>query len=196
MNTIQYDSPIIEWLQKQGIDFKDETLYRFKAEGMMDLIVEIHKKDGSYLEISISHVGEQNGDLMHDPEINYLVDTSTGKVVPEYLKNDYTGLFQQGRKMVDGKIITDDKITEELIGFTKTWAENIIVQGYERKDTLSSTTTVPKKSIAVLGASIATGIAFLAIGAHPFGIIAASAMAIPGYMHAKAVYRWRRTHNE
>ena len=58
------------------------------------------------------------------------------------------------------------------------------------------TLNTPKKSMVVLGACIVTGIAFLAAGAYPWGVIAASALTVPGYMHGKAVYRWRRIQNE
>ena len=135
----KYDSPIINWVEKQGIsleDIKEETSYRFKSPGMMDLIVGINRKDEKVLDVSISHVGEQMGDLMYDPEIVYLVDTGTGKVVPVYYKNDYMGEVKQGRKLVDGKTVTDDAVTADLISFTETWAENINAMGYEVKETV------------------------------------------------------------
>lgn len=66
--------PLIRVLEELGVDFeaKEHKSYRFKADGMMDLVVETWAQNDG-LHLSVAHYGEQNGDLMADPEMEFLV---------------------------------------------------------------------------------------------------------------------------
>ena len=133
---MKYDSPVINWLQKHGVDFEDGNFediksHRFKTPGLMDLVVEIWKKENGKLHVSVSHIGEQNGDLMHDPEIVYEVDNTSKKVIPLSYKNDYTGMTQQTYTKKNGELTVNQNDLQEMTVFTKIWAENISAAGYK-----------------------------------------------------------------
>ncbi len=76
-----------------------DTAVRLTVSGFMPLSVEDigQSGDGNRL-ISICHYGEQNGDLMRDPEMVFEVhawpDSSTAE--PLSFRNDYMGLLQEG----------------------------------------------------------------------------------------------------
>ena len=101
-NKIEYKSPMLKFLQKQGVDFtrKDHTSYTLQCcevrsshssrtctHGMMDLTVETFY-EGKILKVSVCHYYEQNGDLMTDPEIVYRAVPELGDELPEYFKQD------------------------------------------------------------------------------------------------------------
>lgn len=81
---------MMTFLRNQGINFstREHVSYRLVSSGFMDLIIEIWIED-KILNISVSHYDKQNGDAMKYPEIIYLVNLETGKVVPSIYQNDY-----------------------------------------------------------------------------------------------------------
>lgn len=70
----------------------DDTAIRLTVNGYMPLSVEhIGQSDEGNPLIAVSHTGEQNGDLMRDPEIIFEIDTSNTSHLAEPLsfRNDY-----------------------------------------------------------------------------------------------------------
>ncbi len=121
---------MIKVLTELGVDFasKEHKSYRFKADGMMDLSVETWlQNDGMHL--SVAHYGEQNGDLMADPEMEFLV--GGGEIGPISFRNDYLGLMQYARwRDEKGKEMLKPALIVELRAFARKWAENIHSQRY------------------------------------------------------------------
>ena len=75
--------------------------------------------------ISIAHYGEQNGDLMADPEMTFtIVD---GKYYPISFKNDYVGLYQEVFSYDEaGKPeLIDIKLQSNLTDFANEWMNSI-----------------------------------------------------------------------
>ncbi len=133
---------LIKVLTELGVDFdnKDHKSYHFKADGMMDLSVETWlQPDGMHL--SVAHYGEQNGDLMADPEMESLV--GGGEIGPISFRNDYLGLMQYARwRDENGKEMINPGLILELRAFARKWAETIRRERYrarQSKDYLSAT---------------------------------------------------------
>ena len=75
--------------------------------------------------ISIAHYGEQNGDLMADPEMTFtIVD---GKYYPISFKNDYVGLYQEVFSYNEDGVpeAIDNKLQFNLADFANEWMKNI-----------------------------------------------------------------------
>ncbi len=95
---------------------------KMKADSFMDLSIE---RIGDN-KISISHYGEQNGDLMADPDMELIIDDDAKTVMPATFRNDYVGVYQevyQGDKWIP-------KLSTELTSFLRQWLINIENQGH------------------------------------------------------------------
>ena len=110
----------------------------FKADGFMDLVVENLERRETFLGnpmdvYSISHYGEQTGDLMADPdmEIGIVSDGEKMRVIPLTFQNDYMGLYQQVFKFNqhDGWMYSKALCTD-LDEFLYSWLQNIKEQGF------------------------------------------------------------------
>lgn len=75
--------------------------------------------------ISIAHYGEQNGDLMADPEMTFTV--VGGEYYPISFKNDYVGLYQEVFDFnEDGEPeAIDIKLQSNLTTFANQWMRSI-----------------------------------------------------------------------
>ena len=135
MNTTQIEkfdgrkSPMFAFLQKQGVDFTatEHLAYVLKSEGFMPLTVETWM-EGDFLNVSVCHYGEQNGDAMRYPEMVFLL--AYGQEVPVYFRNDYVGIEQIFSKIEDGKLFLKKRGVQDLKSFSKTWASNLKAQGH------------------------------------------------------------------
>lgn len=83
--------------------------------------------------LSIAHYGEQNGDLMRDPEMCFEVSGLWGRDVglsPYYYRNDYLGVEQWSRSN-DGKHYTfDPELYTQHQSFAALWDKNLRDQGF------------------------------------------------------------------
>jgi len=79
-----------------------------------------------YINVSVAHYGECNGDLMRDPEMCFLVKDDT--CIPYYFRNDYGGKEQE---LIDVSksyfyISPSDRIEQRnLTEFADIWMKNI-----------------------------------------------------------------------
>lgn len=81
--------------------------------------------------LSICHYGEQNGDLMRDPEMCFELEIEGDRLKethPYYFRNDYAG-FEQNAIDEDTKIISARMVREQR-EFSETWSQNLIEQGF------------------------------------------------------------------
>ena len=81
--------------------------------------------------LAIAHYGEQNGDLMADPDMTLIVDNEAETVMPATYQNDYVGVYQE--------VYTDDgrwlpRLSRDLTSFLTTWLKNIEFQGLVLKE--------------------------------------------------------------
>ena len=112
---------------------------RITSEGYMPLSIEDigHSPDG-FRQISLCHYGEQNGDLMRDPEIVFTLQDIEGFTIaePVSFQNDYMGVFQEVyRYNGEGKRMGfNPRLKRELVSFCLTWFNNLKHQGFFDND--------------------------------------------------------------
>lgn len=107
---------------------------RITVSGFMPLSVEEIGIDGEgHRLVSLCHYGEQNGDLMRDPDIVFLFqDTPSGSIAePVSFRNDYLGLDQEVYRYDDTGTRThlDTTLTSQLREFAEIWFANLNEQG-------------------------------------------------------------------
>ena len=113
----------------------NDTAVRLTVNGYMPLSVEDigQSADGNRL-ISICHYGEQNGDLMRDPDMVFEVCVSPTPATAEPLsfRNDYMGLMQEVYRYDDDgkKTAVNPKLKKDLKSFGRTWFQNLKYQGF------------------------------------------------------------------
>lgn len=112
-----------------------DTSIRLTVNGYMPLSVEDIGKsaDGNRL-ISICHYGEQNGDLMRDPDMVFEIHTYTTPHMAEPLsfRNDYMETMQEVYRYDDSgkKTHVNARLKQELKSFARTWFKNVKDQGF------------------------------------------------------------------
>ena len=127
MNTYQSFATILA--QLLGTD----TAVRIRVDGYMPLSIEAigTSADGNRL-ISLCHYGEQNGDLMRDPEMVFEVHATTAAAEPLSFQNDYMGVFQEVYRydVAGQKTHVNTRLKAELKSFARTWFTNLKEQGF------------------------------------------------------------------
>ena len=95
----------------------------------MDTVIEAIEEGPSGLpSVSIAHYGEQNGDLMRDPEMCFeLLD---GELDPWYYRNDCVGVEQWSRNNIRGQYVFLVLLHQQHQRFAKTWDNNLRCQGF------------------------------------------------------------------
>lgn len=112
-----------------------DTAIRLTVTGYMPLSIEAigHSAEGNRL-ISICHYGEQNGDLMRDPEMVFEIHTYASLAMAEPLsfRNDYMGIMQEVYRYDDEgkKTHVDARLKADLKSFARTWFSNLKQQGF------------------------------------------------------------------
>ena len=112
---------------------KNDGYAKFTAAGYMDLVIEnLYYTDFEGNPVySMSHYGEQNGDLMCDPDMTFSINDKTGSIRPMSFQNDYMGLYQRVFKTQNGKTLYNPRLLADLDSFLWQWWQNIINQGFK-----------------------------------------------------------------
>lgn len=109
-----------------------ETTVKIPNEPYMTLTIEnIGLGPRGLPALSICHYGEQNGDLMRDPEMCFEMEIENGTVTefhPYYFRNDYMG-FEQNAVDESTKRINTAMIRSQR-EFSDGWSRNLIAQGF------------------------------------------------------------------
>jgi len=118
----------------------DSTAVRLTSKGFMPLSVEdIGSSAEGHRLISICHYGEQNGDLMRDPDMVFAIYGQGDSLMAEPLsfRNDYMGINQEVYRYDDhGKRThVDPGLKKELKSFARLWFRNLKAQGFLDKET-------------------------------------------------------------
>lgn len=112
---------------------------RVTSEGYMPLSIEDigHSPDG-LRQIALCHYGEQNGDLMRDPEMVFAMQEINGITVAEPIsfQNDYMGVYQEVYTYNgEGKRThVNPRLKREFVSFSLTWFRNLKHQGFFDND--------------------------------------------------------------
>ena len=81
--------------------------------------------------LSVTHYGEQNGDLMRDPEMCFELDFAGGvHLSPFYYRNDYVAVEQWSRNVVRGHYVQLAELHKQHERFAKVWDNNLRLQGF------------------------------------------------------------------
>jgi hypothetical protein len=99
----------------------------------MELVIEATDESGpcGLPAISVAHYGEQNGDLMRDPEMMFELGLAGGAHLnPFYWRNDYVGIEQWSRFIRDDHYAFDTELHRQHEEFAKSWDKNLRSQGF------------------------------------------------------------------
>lgn len=108
---------------------------RITVSGFMPLSVEEIGIDGEgHRLVSLCHYGEQNGDLMRDPDIVFMFQHDPHGLIAEPIsfRNDYVGLNQEVYRYDETGKRThlDTKLKSQLREFAQIWFVNLKEQGF------------------------------------------------------------------
>ena len=125
---------ILQIIEKAG-GYRPSLYLKIDREGYMELVIEAIGEPGpsGLPSISVAHYGEQNGDAMCDPEMCFELVTAedgTQTLNPWYWRNDYAGIEQWSRNLIDGRYVELAKLHREHGSFATMWDNNIRFQGF------------------------------------------------------------------
>jgi hypothetical protein len=79
--------------------------------------------------VSVAHYGEQNGDLMRDPEIVF--EVVAGGWQPVSIQQDYLGSYREAVFVgADGKVYIRPAEVRDIQAFARIWDRNTKYQGF------------------------------------------------------------------
>jgi len=108
---------------------------RITVSGYMPLSVEeIGSSGDGHRLVSLCHYGEQNGDLMRDPDIVFLFHNVPDGVVaePVSFRNDYLGIVQEVYRYdeMGRRTYVVSSLKQNLNEFAESWFANLKDQGF------------------------------------------------------------------
>jgi len=128
-------------LNKYAAGVFNTILGRLAAEG--DEHIKIDNTDGAFMplcvnrlskdKVALSHYGEQNGDLMADPDMVFWISPD-GQIIPCSLQNDYAGIYHSAVNFRDScpgdngysfPATFSSRMQADLASFANTWLRNI-----------------------------------------------------------------------
>lgn len=99
----------------------------------MELVIEAMDESGpmGLPAISVAHYGEQNGDVMRDPEMCFELGMAGGpRLSPFYYRNDYVGIEQWSRFIREGQYALHTQLHREHERFAALWDKNLNAQRF------------------------------------------------------------------
>ena len=123
---------ILQILERAG-GYRSDLYLRIENPPYMALVIEATPEPGplGVPAISVAHYGEQNGDLMRDPEMCFELGLADGAHLSAfYYRNDYLGVEQWSRNIVRGNYVHLIALHEQHQHFAKTWDNNLRLQGF------------------------------------------------------------------
>lgn len=113
-----------------GLEALKQRPIRLEVTGFMRLVIEHVGRGprGGEL-VSVAHYGEQNGDLMRDPEIVF--EVAVGQWQPVSIQMDYLGSYREAVFTgEDGKVYVRPAEVKDIQAFARMWDRNIKHQGF------------------------------------------------------------------
>ena len=99
----------------------------------MQLVIESMDESGpcGLPAISVAHYGEQNGDLMRDPEMCFELGLAGGPhLTAFYWRNDYIGVEQWSRFICDENYVFHTELHREHESLATLWDKNLNAQRF------------------------------------------------------------------
>src|ERR1700761_3495113 len=123
---------ILDILQKAG-GWHPGLYLKIANPPYMELVIEAIDESGpcGLPSLSGAHYGKLNGDAMRDPEMCFELGASCGlHLNPFYWRNDYVGIEQWSRSIVDGLYVYKRSLHQEHEAFAALWDNNLREQGF------------------------------------------------------------------
>ena len=123
---------ILAILQEAG-GWRPNLYLKIENPPYMELVIEATDESGpcGLPALSVAHYGEQNGDLMRDPEMCFeLGFAGATHLNPFYWRNDYVGIEQWSRFIQEGNYCYHPQLHTQHENFAKTWDNNLRQQGF------------------------------------------------------------------
>ena len=125
---------ILSILQRAG-GFRPTLYIKIANPPYMELVIEAVDEPGpmGMPVLSVAHYGQQNGDLMRDPEMCFEVVRPLWKELhldPFFWRNDYVGVEEWSRSLVDGHYIMLPDLHRKHQDFAVLWENTLEKQGY------------------------------------------------------------------
>ncbi len=90
----------------------------------MAACVEIIGRTGLGPLVSIAHYYQQNGDMMRDPDVVFVIGADQ-HVYPISYRQDGMGIYQEAAVVEDGKWKVRPKMQSDICSFCNQWMQNI-----------------------------------------------------------------------
>jgi hypothetical protein len=117
---------------------------KLRSDGFMPLIIETIEENietvyGSAKCVSVVHYYEQNGDLMRDPEMVFIIvdkrknlkDFESIFICPQSYRQDNLNIEEESVSIINRKIISFNKYFQAAhCSFASLWLKNISQQGF------------------------------------------------------------------
>lgn len=100
-----------------------------KADGFMDLCMDLLQREPGKSVIALAHYFEQGGDLVCDPDMEIAIYTSDGtaEALSYQDQRSYARVYDEhGRK--------DNALSNDLNSFLELWLSNLLVQGHSIRE--------------------------------------------------------------
>lgn len=117
----------------------EEDHIKLESKGFMPLTLEfLHAVQIDAAErklFSLAHTYVQNGDLMRDPEMCFIVmpdpNGTDSLIYPQLYRQDNIGLYEECVHIKDGKVTGSIPLWQQgHCSFANMWLKNILVQGF------------------------------------------------------------------
>ena len=118
---------------KQAGGWHHGLYLRIENPPYMALVIEATDESGpcGLPALSVCHYGEQNGDLMRDPEMGFELGNADGLHLNPYsYRNDYVGVEQWSRFIRDGQYVYLARLHQQHERFAQEWDNNLRLQGF------------------------------------------------------------------
>jgi hypothetical protein len=125
---------ILRFLERAG-GYRPTLYLKIENPPYMALVIEATPEPGllNLPSISVAHYGEQNGDLMRDPEMCFELTNPLRlgwMITPFYFRNDYLGVEQFSRYRDGENYVFVPDLYEEHEQFARQWDRNLRAQGF------------------------------------------------------------------
>jgi len=125
---------VLQILSEAG-NYRRDLYLRIENPPYMVLVIEVVPELGPLgaPAISVAHYGEQNGDLMRDPEMCFELTNPLGMgwiMTPYYFRNDFVGVKQFSRTRDAENYIVYPDLFHEHESFARMWDKNLRAQEY------------------------------------------------------------------
>ena len=123
---------ILELIKRAG-GWHPGLYLKVTNEPFLPLVIEATDESGpcGLPAVSVAHYGEQNGDLMRDPEMCFELGMAGGPHLnPFYWRNDYVDVEHWSRFIKGGNYCYHTQLHEQHENFAKLWDSNLRSQGF------------------------------------------------------------------